>query len=180
MFDLPTSLEVCGVYYDIRSDYRAALTICAALSDDTLKDEEKVFVLLDVLYEDFADMPPEHYKDAVKQGLWFIGGGNEKENKKSPVLMNWEQDFKHIVAPINRIIGHEVRSVEYMHWWTFVSFYYEIGDCFFAQIIRIRDKKANGKKLEKDEREFYKRNREAIDLKVSLNFAEKEILKEWT
>ena len=133
-----------------------------------------------MFYPAFLEMPKEHYETALRQCFWFINCGEENQNKKAPTLMNWEQDFKYIVSPINRVIGLEVRSVDYLHWWSFIYAYYEIGDCFFAQVVRIRDKKAHGKKLDKEEREFYRKNRDTIELKVSLNDAENEILQQWT
>ena len=180
IYDLPTSLDVCGVSYVIRSDFRAVLDICIALSDINLDATDKAIALLDILYPDYSEMPPKHYPEAIERGLWFVGCGDESQNKKAPILMNWEQDFKYIVAPINHVVGKEIRAIEYMHWWTFISAYYEIGDCYFAQIVRIRDKKARGKKLDQEDREFYKKNRENIDLKISLSDAENEILKQWT
>lgn len=180
MYELPKSLDVCGVMYEIRSDFRAVLDICAALSDCDLTNEEKAFVCLDIMYLSFEEMPPEHYEEAIKQCFWFINCGAEEENtKKAPKLMDWEQDFQYIVAPINRVLGTEIRAAEYLHWWSFISAYYEIGDCTFAQIIRIRDKKAKGKKLDKAEQEWYKNNRKLVDLKKSYSESEKAILKEW-
>lgn len=180
MYELPKSLNVCGVEYDIRSDYRAVLDCCTALSDNDLSNQEKAFVCLDILYPDFEEMPPEHYEEALKQCFWFINCGSDEDNtRKSPKLMDWEQDFQYIVAPINRVLGGEVRALNYLHWWTFISAYYELGDCTFAQIVRIRDKKARGKKLDKAEQEWYKNNRKLVDLKQNLNEAEKAVLKEW-
>lgn len=180
MYELPKSLDVCGVMYEIRSDYRAVLDICAALSDTDLNNEEKALVSLDIMYPAFSEMPQEHYEEALKKCFWFISCGAEEENtRKAPKLMDWEQDFQYIVAPINRVVGKEIRSVEYLHWWSFISAYYEIGDCTFAQIVRIRDKKARGKKLDKTEQEWYKNNRHLVDMKQSLSEAEKQILKEW-
>lgn len=180
MYDLPKSLEVCGETYEIRSDYRAVLDICAALSDIELSDQEKAFVALSVFYPDFENMPQEHYSDALKQCFWFIDcGSDEDQTRKAPKLMDWEQDFQYVVAPINRVVGREIRSVEYMHWWSFISAYYEIGDCLFAQIVRIRDKKARGKPLDKQEKEWYRKNRNLVDFKQSFSESEKEILKQW-
>lgn len=180
MYDLPKSLEVCGETYEIRSDYRAVLDICAALSDIELSDQEKAFVTLSIFYPDFENMPQEHYQAAIERCFWFIDcGSDEDRTKKAPKLMDWEQDFQYIVAPINRVIGKEIRSAEYLHWWTFVSAYYEIGDCTFAQIVRIRDKKAKGKKLDKAEQEWYKNNRKLVDFKHTYTDGEKEILKQW-
>lgn len=180
MYKLPKSLNVCGVIYEIRSDFRAVLDCCAALSDSNLSNEEKAFVCLDIMYPSFSDMPPEHYEEAIKQCFWFINCGADEDNtRKAPKLMDWEQDFQYIVAPINRVLGTEIRAVDYLHWWSFISAYYEIGDCTFAQIVRIRDKKAKGKKLDKAEQEWYKNNRKLVDLKQSFSESEKAILKEW-
>ena len=177
---LPTSLEVGGISYSIRSDFRAVLDICAAIEDPELDNPEKALVALGILYEDFESIPPEHYQEAITQCFWFINCGEAENNTKAPKLMNWKQDFKLIVAPINRVTGTEIRSVEYMHWWTFIAAYYEIGDCLFAQVVRIRDMKARGKKLDKADREFYTRNRNIVDIKTTYTTAEQDLLKEWT
>lgn len=180
MYKLPKSLEVCGHEYEIRSDYRAVLDICAALSDPELDGQGKGFSALDILYPGFLEMPQEHYEDALKQCFWFINcGGEENSQRKAPKLVDWEKDFKLIVAPVNRVIGREVRAVKYMHWWTFISAYYEIGDCLFAQVVRIREKKATGKKMDKSDRDFYKKNRNLVDFKVTYTDTEQGILKEW-
>lgn len=183
MYDLPTSLEICGTEYTIRSDYRAVLDICTALSDPDLSEQDKGLALLDIFYPDFTNMPAEHYNEAVKQCFWFINCGEdaeERQEKKTPKLMDWNQDFKYIVPPINRVTGQEIRAIPYMHWWSFISAYYEIGDCLFAQIIRIRDKKAKGKKLDKSDREFYQKNRHIVDLKTTYSEQENQLLNEWT
>lgn len=176
---LPTSIEVCGTSYKIRSDYRAILDICIALNSIEFSNEEKGYIALFIFYEDLETMPHEHYEEALKKCYWFIDCGNEYSDKPTPHLMDWEQDFKYIIAPVNRIAGKEVRSVEYMHWWTFVSMYMEIGDCLFAQIVSIRDKMARHKKLDQSEREWYRRNKDIIELKTKYNDTENEILSMW-
>ena len=180
MYDLPNSLDVCGVIYEIRSDFRAVLDICAALSDADLDSYNKAYVCLDILYPSFENMPPEHYEEALKKCFWFVNCGAEEDNtRKPPKLVDWEQDFQYIVAPINRVVGTEIRALENFHWWSFIAAYYELGDCTFAQIVRIRDKKAKGKKLDKTDQEWYKNNRKLVDLKHSYSESEKAILKEW-
>jgi hypothetical protein len=180
MYELPKSLEVCGIDYEIRSDFRAVLDICTALSDVELTDQEKAIVTLSILYPDFESMPIEHYEEALKRCFWFINcGGDEDQSRKAPKLMDWEQDFQYIVAPVNRVIGTEIRALDYLHWWSFISAYYEIGDCTFAMIVRIRDKKARGKPLDKQESEWYRQNRQRVDLKQTFSQAEKDVLKAW-
>lgn len=183
MYDLPTSVEVCGMCYDIRSDYRVALDMCAALSDPGLTPNDKGLVLLEIFYPDFEEgkMPNEHFEEAIKKCLWFINCGAEDDRtRKSPKLMDWEQDFQYIVAPVNRVLGTEIRAAEYLHWWTFISAYYEIGECLFSQIIRIRNLRASGKPLDKMDREWYSKNRNLVDIRTSYTEQEDALLKQWT
>ena len=94
--------------------------------------------------------------------------------------MDWEQDFQHIVAPINRVAGTEIRNVDYMHWWTFLAYFNEIGpDCLFSQIVKIRDKIARHKKLDKEEKDWLKNNRHLVQLSQPFNEQDKEMLEKW-
>lgn len=182
-FGLPTSVEVGGKTYAIRSDFRVILDICIALEDIDLTDEDKAIAALAIFYPDFETIPAEDYAEALKQCFWFINGGEDEQpdGKKSPRLVDWEQDYKLIIAPVNRVVGYEIRAVEYLHWWTFLSAYYEIGgNCTFAQVVEIRDKLARGKKLDKPEREWYTRNRAMVDIKRRYSAADDELLKQWT
>lgn len=179
-YDLPISVEVNGTEYDIRSDFRAILDIIEALSDPELSESDRAEAMLDIFYPGFSEMPPEDYEKAMRCCAWFINGGEEQKKKKpGPKLMDWQQDFPLIVAPINRVLGKEVRAVEYLHWWTFLSAYQEIGDCTFAQVVGIRQKKARGKRLDKAEQEFYKNNRHLVDFKRKYTEKDEDIISQW-
>ena len=93
--------------------------------------------------------------------------------------MDWEQDYQLIIAPVNRILGYEARGKDHLHWWTFLAAYREIGDCTFARIVGIRDKRRRGKKLDKMDAEFYRENREMIELKQKTTAAEEALFNEW-
>ena len=165
---------------EVRSDYREVLDICTALSDPELSDEERAVIALDIFYPALDEISSKHYQEALERCMWFINcGETEARGGKSPRLVDWEQDFQHIVAPINRVMGQEVRAVEYLHWWTFVAAYREIGDCTFAQIVRIRNQIARGKKLDKSDQEWYRRNRGLVDFKRKYTDADDEVMKRW-
>lgn len=179
-YDLPTSLDVDGESYAIRSDFRAIIDICIALNDPELSDEEKGYVSLAIFYPDLKKIPISSYEAAIKKCFWFIDGGEDiAPPPDTRRLMSWEQDFSLIVAPINRVMGKEVRSVEYLHWWTFIAAYKEIGDCLFAQIVNIRSKRAKGKKLDKSEQEFYRQNHTIIDIKTTYTETEDAFFARW-
>lgn len=179
IYSLPKAVQICGAEYDIRWDYRPILDICAALSDPDLSDEERAYAALDIFYPDFDEMPQERYQEAVRQCLWFVNCGEEPENRKSPRLIDWEQDFPLIANPINRVLGREIREDAPLHWFTFMSAYQEIGDCTFAQVVRTRDKRARGKPLDKSEREWYRRNQQLVDFKRKYTSADEALMKEW-
>lgn len=174
---LPMALTVGGEEKAIRSDYRPALDCFLALTDPELDEYNRAMELLDILYVD--DIEPEDAQKAIDQALWYLNGGESDRDTKQPRVVAWEQDFNLIAAPISKIVGQDIRGMEYMHWWTFLQCYSSIGDCLFAQVVSIRDKKARGKKLSKEDREFYRRNRDIIDIKTKVTDAEAEILKEW-
>lgn len=179
-YALPTEAEVGGRAYEVRSDYRAILDAIGVLSDPDYPEEERTLLVLQIVYPDFDSMPYHDYQEALEWAFWFIGGGSEPMQRKQPKLMDWKQDFPLIVAPVNRVIGCEVRALEYMHWWTFLSAYYEIGDCLFAQVVSIRKKKAKGKKLDKSDDAFYRENIDIIDIKTPVTEAEGMLMNEWT
>lgn len=176
---LPTRVEVGGVEYEIRSDYRVILDICAALSNPELNGREQSAAALEIFYPDIETMPPEDYREALERLLWFLNGGSAPEERKRPKLVDWEQDFPYIVAPINRVTGQEVRAVAYMHWWTFLLAYMEIGECTFAQIVRIRDLRARRKPLDKTDQAWYSRNRHLVDFKRKYTEQEDAVLDKW-
>jgi len=181
-YDLPKTVEIGGRHYAIRTDFRDVLELFTVLADPMLTDRSKAIVTLEILYPEAETIPPENIEEALRQASWFINGGRDEDaaKAKAPKLVAWEQDFPHIIAPINRVMGTDIRAVKNMHWWTFLAAYMEIGDCLFAQIVRIRDKRARGKPLDKFEKEFLRRNRDLVDIKKTYTTAEDDLVRMWT
>lgn len=186
-YGLPTKVKICGEYYSVRYDFRVILDIFEALNDPNLNENERAIAVLTMFYPDYETI--SDYESAIKELYKFISCGEETEKgQKHGKLIDWPQDFKMIVSPINRILGKEIRSIPYdldtntggLHWWTFVSAFQEIGDCFFAQVVRIRNKKARGKKLDKSEQEFYRQNKDIISIKTRYSEKEEELIAQIT
>ena len=185
---LPKSVEIDGVDYAVRYDCRVIVEICIALEDVELTEQEKAIAALAMFYPNVEQIPAERLQEAVERCIWFINCGQPEDKQKSPRLVDWEQDFQHIVSPVNRVLGQEIRSIPYdlerntegLHWWTFISAYNEIGgDCVFAQIVRTRNKLARGKKLDKQDSEWYKQNRNLVDFRRKYTDGENDVLKQW-
>lgn len=163
---LPKSLNINGVDYPIRSDYRDCLLILQAFSDSELTEAEKKIVMLKCLYKSTDVLKEENIQEAGQQAVWFLNCGNtvSKPHSTKP-LYDFEQDEQILFSAVNKVAGQEIRDVEYMHFWTFLGLFNEVGDGVFSTVVSIRNKKNKGKKLEKWENEFYRNNKEMIDLK---------------
>ena len=176
-YQLPTTVEIDGKEYKILSDYRAVLDILEVLGDANLTQADKIACILTIFY---PELPPiDKYEEAVKQCFRFINMNEEETEKSAVKLMDWSQDILYVIPPINRVLGKEIRSLEYLHWWTFLAAYYEIGECLFSQIVSIRSKKIKGMPLEKWEKQWYREHREMVDFKTKYSEAEKDLLAEW-
>lgn len=119
-------------------------------------------------------MPQELWLEAAQQAIAFIDMGTKEKNGPKPRLMDWEQDAPIIIPSVNRVLGKEIRALPYLHWWTFMGAYMEIGESLFSQVVSLRKKRTQKKKLEKWEREFYRENKELCDLKKKYTKAEAE------
>ena len=151
---LPTSLDVCGAVYRIRTDYRNILQIFSAYNDSSLSDSEKVYVCLKRLFTDFNKIPSQQYAQAYAAATAFIDCGT-REDTPAPKTINWDKDEQLIFPAVNKAAGMEVRALPYLHWWTFLGYYQSVDhDGLFGFVLTIRQKKARGKNLEKYEQEI--------------------------
>lgn len=170
---LPESLTVGGAEYGIRSDYRSVLQLFEAFQDPELEDAEKWIVAAFLLFEDFscADDVEEaaasgfDMGEAVRQIKWFIRAGRPELKALEKPAYSWAKDEQMIFSAVNKVAGRETRELDYLHWWTFLGYFNEVGEGEFSFVAGIRDKLNKGKKLEKHEKEFLARHRELVELK---------------
>lgn len=164
MYEIPTSIEMDGRQFQIRNngDYRVILDCFQALEDAELQPMERILASLLIFYEDFntiEDIYDIDLEKAVSEMYNFFNCGSDDFGTQSKrKLIDWEGDSQLICSAINKVANTEVRSVPYLHWWTFMGYYTAIGDSPISTIIHIRDKLVNGKKLEKYESEFKRKN----------------------
>ena len=179
---LPNALTVGGEEYPIRTDYRNILQVFEAFQDPELTQEEKWIVAVYLLFEDFscADDVLQAAQDgfdlgeAMKQISWFISAGQPEKQVLEQPTYNWTQDEQIIFSAVNKVAGRETRELEYLHWWTFLGYFNEVGEGTFSFIVGIRNKLNKGKKLEKHEKEFISHNKELVLMKKPLTKEEQE------
>lgn len=172
---LPTFAVLNGRQYSINTDYRDILEILAWLNGDEgdeLSQEERCYVAMRLFYRDFAEIPRQDWQAAADFLSLFLNGGRQDRGTPGPRLLDWRQDAPLIAAGVNKTAGREVRSLRYLHWWTFLSYFEAIGEGTLATVVAIRDKLRRGKKLESWELEFYRAHRAEVDLRPRLTAEE--------
>ena len=176
MFELQDAVTVDGRSYRIRTDYRVILEIFVMLQDPELDDGDRTVALMRMFYVD----RPEDVKAAIEAFASFVDP-RPRSDRKRPGLVDWEADFELIAAAVNHVLGTECRALPYLHWRTFLGAYMEISpESLFSRVISIREKTKSGRKLEKWEREWYRKNRDLVDLPMKYSESEKKLLEEWT
>lgn len=179
---LPEVLTVGGEDYPIRTDYRNVLQVFEVFQDPELKPEEKWIVATYLLFEDFACADDViqaansgfDIGEAQKQILWFISSAKPEKSIVELPVYSWSQDEQMIFSAVNKVAGRETRELEYLHWWTFLGYFNEVGEGTFRDVVRIRHKLNKGKKLDKDEKEFLSCNKELVRLEKPKTKEEQE------
>lgn len=175
-WNYPTQVEIGDSIFNIRNkcDYRVVLDTLIALGDVELTEEDRLRVALIIFYEDISEIPD--FSEAAEKMFDVIHCGEPDDNQPNIRLMDWEHDFGMIAPPVNRVLGRDIRMPSYLHWYTFMGAYKEIGECQFATVVSIRKKQATGQKLEKWELKYIREHANIIKLPPKMTQEESELL----
>ena len=66
-YELPTSLNISGVDFSIRTDFRVIIDILIAMNDPELDEQAKAVVMLQILFEDWQSIPVECLDEACQK-----------------------------------------------------------------------------------------------------------------
>lgn len=188
MYELPVTVEVFDRLYKIREngDFRLIMDVVTACQDPDLTQEEQTVTSIILFYEGidtYKDViqefeTPELLQEAINQIKKFISCGEDETvgYKVNHKLIDWKQDEKLIVSAINPMLGagNDIRHINYMHWWTFISYYMGIGESVLHTVVGIRNKIIKGKKLEDYEKTFKRDNPEYFKWRESKSQEEME------
>lgn len=163
IWQLPTTAVIGGKQYGLHCDYRDILEIFSYFTDPDLPEYLRWQIALALFYEE--SIPQKDLMEAMEFLARFISGGREEPENPGSRLLDWEQDGEMIVADINKAAGQEIRALPFLHWWTFLSWFHAIGEGQLSTVVTIRDKLSRGKKLEGWEKDFYRENRQRVELR---------------
>ena len=161
-------MELDGEKYEFCSDFRDILEIFTYFNDLDLPDFAKWKIALALFYR--RPIPPAVQGKAIAYLAEFIG----TKGKPGKPLLDWQQDAPLILADVNKVAGREIRALEYVHWWTFLSWFHGIGDGLLSQVVAIRSRLAQGKKLEDWQAAFYREHGDLVKLRPRLSSLESD------
>lgn len=136
----PTSLEIDGYEYELNTSWIVGYKSMCALEDNELTEEEKFFVIYELLFNN--DKPPltENTASLIME---YLGGGgfnyNSNSNVKQKNYFKWSVDYSLIFQGIAKVLGYSPRANEELHWWDFLLAFGEVGECMFSNIVRLRE-----------------------------------------
>ena len=160
---LPDRAVFDGKEYVINADFRDILDIFSYFDDPDLPEYIRWEIALALFYRE--PIPLRYRQEAMAYLCSFINCGKEEQSVPSAKLLDWQQDAQTIVADVNKVAGCEIRTMPFLHWWTFMAWFNAIGQGQLSTVVSIRDKLRRGQALEKWEKEFYRANRPLVDMK---------------
>lgn len=176
---LPTKAEIDGKEYDLETDFRSCLTIIMAYEDPELTDQEKVMIMLELLYKEI----PENIQEASRLAVKFLDCGEEQKSESGAQeagrLYSFKKDAKYIYSAIKQSHGVDLEDIDYLHWWKFSYMFLDLKEeCFLNRLIHLRRQKNMGK-LTKEERELYHKIRDIVDLPEPMTQDDKNTAEEF-
>ena len=164
LYCLPESVCFAGTTYRLNTDFRVMLKIFRALEDDSLPEILRWQVALKLFY--CEPIPPACRPQAMQYLADFLCCGQEGTPGKP--LFHWQADADAIIAGVNAVAGREVRTMEKVHWWTFLAWFHAMPPGQLSTRVSIRQKLQKGQKLDTWEQEFYRENKKTVDMRSPL------------
>lgn len=158
----PTKIRIGEDIYEIDADFRNCLKIIMAYEDDELAMSDKCEILVRRLYK----ILPKDLETAIRRGIEFLNCGKPPKESSDPEkrVYSFSKDGQFIYSAIKQTYQVDLQQVEFLHWWEFVSLFTDVREeCAFANIVRLRARRNEGK-LTKEERKTFLKARDVLDI----------------
>lgn len=179
--ELPESVEIDGIEYKINSDFRISIMFELLMQDNTINDNEKIDVALNLYYPEIPHDPVQ----ALEKILWFYRCGKEdsasytqKENTgafiQQQAIYSFEFDAEYIYAAFLDQYGIDLQDIEHLHWWKFKALFKGLReDNLIVKIMGYRAIKIDDS-MNDSEKKFYRRMKKIYALPDNRTQEEKE------
>lgn len=160
--NLPNTVTIGGVEFDINSDYRTSILFEILMTNDEATDEEIIKRTLDLYYPSI----PDDIEEAIEKIKWFFGGYENKSNitniKESKGSINskrvysYEYDYEYIYSAFLSQYGIDLQYETELHWWKFKALFLSLSkDNKIVEIMSYRSMDLS-KIEDKQQKKYYK------------------------
>lgn len=160
----PTTLNVCGKEFEIRTDYRDVLNYESLVKADAselniIRAVDEMFLHNDLI------MTADCLNAAIQCLNWFISCGEEQKiqrpsnavlgiNKNRP--FEFEKDGALIYSAFIQSYDMDLYEIPYLHWWKFNALLSDVDkDSRFAKVMEYRTIDLKNKNLSKEQKKLY-------------------------
>lgn len=162
------------------SDFRISIMFELLMQDNRYTKEQKIFQAIKLYYPNLKQI--ENCEKAIDDLLWFYRCGKELANSNKNVgngnqnkqIYSYEFDDYYIYGAFMQQYKIDLQDIEYLHWWKFKAMFDCLSDdTKFVEIMGYRAVDLR-KIKDKQEKERYKKLKEAYKLPDMRSEAEKE------
>lgn len=141
-WELPKTVKIGRRRYRMHTDFRDILEIISYLNDETLC----AFIRWEIAVRLFYDRPVSRkFRPEARRLLAeFLSAGEQGGADTAYPSMDWSRDCRQILADVSAVAGSEIRQMPYVHWWTFLSWFFSIGEGQLSAVVGIREKLRRG------------------------------------
>lgn len=161
---LPTSVDVAGDFYAIKTDFRDILRydelIRSQNDGNTILKAVGMLLGDDILQK--PDINPEEVLDAIG---WFVQRGDSGQKNTLPratlglnnaTPMDFETDAALIYTAFLQTYKIDLYDIPYLHWWKFNWMLEDIpSECRLSKVIEYRTIDVKNKNLSKEQKKVY-------------------------
>ena len=153
----PTAVMIDSQAIKINADFRVALKISDAMQDADLLEQEKLEVLITLLYP----QKPDNLAVAVQQGIKFLNLGQAVQGSNERKVYDFTKDADYIYTAFKSSFSVDLKNIDFLHWWEFRLLFSDLKDTFFSQLVGIRNRLNNGELMDY-ERKFINNNKDVV------------------
>ena len=169
IYTLPERVTFDGRGYQLKCDFRNILKIFGVLQS-AYPEYIRWRIAVGMFYE------PALAEEDMEAGLRYLAEFIQPEGEPATgaKLLDWQADAAPIISGVNAAAGQEIRRLPFVHWWTFLSWFHAMPPGELSTRVAIRQKKQKGQKLEPSELEYYRQNKQAVDLRPAYSQEERK------
>ncbi|MCR1897816.1 bacteriophage Gp15 family protein [Irregularibacter muris] len=177
---VPETVVIDDIEYQLNTDFRISILFELLMQDNTLVDNEKIDIALNLYYPKLPHDPIQ----AIEKVLWFYScarendegsnGAKDEPTNKVEVIYSFEYDDEYIYSAFLDQYGIDLQDVEYLHWWKFRALFKSLKeDNLISKIMGYRAISIDND-MSEQEKKYYRKMKKIYALPDNRTQEEKE------